>query len=137
MQKSGINMERVKKENRSLILKCINNNGPLSRKDIAAQTGLTPASVTQITTLLIDEGILLEVGSVQENTGTAGRKKILLDINESFSYVCSVNIEQKDTTIAICDLKGQLKNLTKIPTANSSPEEFLTLVSYMSTTSFR
>ena len=63
MQKSGINMEKVKKENRSLILQCINNNGAMSRKDIAAATGLTPASVTQITTKLIEDGILVELGS--------------------------------------------------------------------------
>ncbi len=124
MQKSGINMERVKKENRSLILKCINKNGSMSRKDIAAMTGLTPASVTQITTRLIEDGILVEIGSVQESTGTAGRKKVLLDINDSFCYVCSVNIESKNTTIAICDFKGQLKTLSRLTTDNKSPAAF-------------
>ena len=57
MKKNGINLELVKKENRSLILKCINANGPMSRKDIADLTHLTAASVTQITTKLINENI--------------------------------------------------------------------------------
>ena len=110
MRKSGINLEQVKKENRSLIIKCINNGGPLSRKDIAEKTGLTPASVTQITTQLIAENILFELGNSSESTGTAGRKKVLLDVNAALYYVCSVNIETQYTTIAICDLKGNIVN---------------------------
>ena len=128
MQKSGINMERVKKENRSLILKCINNNGAMSRKDIAAVTGLTPASVTQITTKLIDDDILVELGSVHESTGTAGRKKVLLDINESFCYICSVNIESNNTTLAVCDFKGQLKALSRVDTDKSDYRNFFSLI---------
>lgn len=108
MRKSGINMEQVKKENRSIVIKCINNNGPLSRKDIAAHTGLTPASVTQITTKLIKEGVLSELGSVPDSSGLAGRKKVLLDIDPNMGYICAINIESEMTTLAICDMKGCL-----------------------------
>lgn len=108
MRKVGINMERVKIENRSLILKCINNNGPISRKDIARITGLTAASVTQITTGLISEGALIELGSISESQGTAGRKKVLLDLNQNYGYVLAINIESELTTVAICDVKGNI-----------------------------
>ena len=108
MRNVGINMERVKIENRSLILKCINNNGPISRKDIARITGLTAASVTQITTGLISEGALFELGAISENQGTAGRKKVLLDLNQDFGYVLAINIESETTTIAVCDIKGNI-----------------------------
>ena len=128
MQKSGINMERVKKENRSLILKCINNNGAMSRKDIAAVTGLTPASVTQITTKLIEDDILVELGSVHESAGTAGRKKVLLDMNESFCYICSVNIESQNTTLAVCDFKGHLKALSRLDTDKNDYRRFFSTI---------
>lgn len=108
MKKAGINMERVKRENRSLILKCVNDNGPISRKDIAKVTGLTAASVTQITTGLISEGELIELGAISEQYGTAGRKKILLDINQDFGYILAINIESETTTVAICDIKGNV-----------------------------
>ena len=75
MTGKGMNMERVKKQNRSLILGYINDNGPLSRKDIAAATGLTPASVTQITTQLIDDGLLKELGAVRDEKRSVGRKR--------------------------------------------------------------
>lgn len=133
MRKSGINLEQVKKENRSLIIKCINDNGPTSRKDIAEKTGLTAASVTQITTQLIADNILYELGSVAENTGLAGRKKVLLDLNPKYAYVLSVNIESEITTIAICDIKGNILSGEKdvfllqfnTKEKSHSPENFL------------
>ncbi len=128
MNKTGINMERVKKENRSLILKYINDNGPVSRIDIAEATGLTAASVTQITTALITNGILIELGSNPDATKSAGRKKILLDINPDAASVISVNIESEVTTICISDIKGNIPNgLIRQITTNKdvSPEAFL------------
>ena len=125
-------MERVKKENRSLILKYINDNGPVSRIDIAEATGLTAASVTQITTALIAEKILLEVGISPESTGTAGRKKILLDINPDMAWVFSVNIESETTTIAICNIKGNIigSSIRQFPTdKKTKAEKFLYYVS--------
>ena len=133
MRKSGINMERVKRENRSLILKCINDSGPISRKDIAKATGLTPASVTQITTGLIAEGELVELGAVSEAPGIAGRKKILLDLNQNFGYVLAINIESKVTWVAYCDIKGNILYdgalVSSFDTDKAmAPEEFLELV---------
>ncbi len=130
MRKSGINLEQVKKENRALIIKCINDNGPLSRKDIAEKTGLTAASVTQITTSLIADNILLEVGSVHESSGTAGRKKILLDINASLYLVLSINIESENTSVVICNMKGEaISDILTLPTDSSlAPCKFLDLI---------
>ena len=110
MRKTGINMERVKQQNRSLILHTINRLGPVSRKDLSSLTGLTPASITQTTTVLLNEGILVETGTVIEKDKGAGRRKVLLDINAKKYRVCTITIEAEDTTIAISDCKGKLLN---------------------------
>ncbi len=132
MRKTGINMEGVKRENRSLILKYINDNGPVSRIDIAEETGLTAASVTQITTALISEKLLCEIGVSSEPKTSAGRKKVLLGINAEAAYVLSINIESETTTIAICNLLGQVLSVAShrlyatLPTNNKkSPARFL------------
>ena len=131
MAKIGMNMERIKKENRSLILSYINDVGPVSRKDIALNTGLTAASVTQITTVLLAKGLLKELGTVSAPTGTAGRKKVLLDINENADFVYSVNIESEETNVAVCNLKGEAVALTRFPTNKEvSPEAFLRTVAH-------
>lgn len=107
MKNTGANMESVRKKNRAAILKYINDYGPASRKDLADILGLTPAAVTQICTDLFDDGILVETGENVESA-RAGRKKVLLDINYSNSYVCGINIDPETTTVAIADYKGTL-----------------------------
>ena len=106
MNRTGMNMERVKRQNRSLILNYINSTGPVSRKDIAAATGLTAAAVTQISAALIAEGILTVKGTSTERTGEAGRRKVLLDIDPEVSLAYTVNIEPDITTVAVCGVKG-------------------------------
>ena len=109
MKQTGLNMGLVKTRNRSLILNYINANGAVSRKDIAAATGLTPAAVTIISQELIAEGILMEVGP-DEAGGGAGRRKMLVDIDYDSRYLFSVNIEKESTTIVVCNLKGNMKS---------------------------
>ena len=64
-----MNMPRVKQENRSLIFRCILEQGPISRKDIARLTGLTPAAVTQLCAELLSEGLLAECGTQPQGAG--------------------------------------------------------------------
>ena len=47
MVKTGISLDSVKNNNKSQILKILQKNGAMSRKDIANQIGLTPAAVTR------------------------------------------------------------------------------------------
>ena len=122
---TGMNMSLIKKQNRSSILKYICEVGPVSRKDIADATGLTPASVTQITNQLMEEGILEEIGTNTESSG-AGRKKVLCDIRYDSEYLFAVNIETRTTTIALSDLKGDCVDKVSIQTDYSiEPVDFL------------
>ncbi len=133
MRKAGMNMERVRQQNRSLILKHINDKGPSSRKAIAAATGLTQASVTQITTVLIAEGILRETGITVRKAGFPGRREVLLDIDAGRFLTFAVNAEPDKTTVVVCDFMGNIvTGLTtgplkrKLETDGSiRPEEFL------------
>ena len=59
--------------NRSSILKLLNDCGAMSRKDIAIELGLTPATVTLICTELISAGILCE--KRRSGRGAEGRQK--------------------------------------------------------------
>ena len=48
MAYSGLNLGNVKNQNRSSILKLLNDHGPMPRKDLSARLGLTPASLTTL-----------------------------------------------------------------------------------------
>ncbi|MDX3925226.1 MAG: ROK family transcriptional regulator [Shinella sp.] len=64
--------------NRRLILNLLRQEGPHSRADIAAATGLSPAAVTFVVSDLIEEGLLIEGKTV---AGSTGRRPIPVDIN--------------------------------------------------------
>lgn len=129
MAYNGMNLSNVKLINRSGILRLLNDHGSLSRKDIAEQLGLTPAAVTQICSELLTQGIICETGEAPEEN-RAGRKKILLQINYAYSYVISVCIEEAETNLALCTLKGEnLKNLSLTTQTGIPPEAFLENIS--------
>lgn len=125
---TGINLENVKMSNRSAILKLLNDHGAMSRKDIALELGLTPATVTLICTELIAAGLLCEKGEVEEKK-RAGRKKVLIDINYQYRNVLSVSIEASETCVTVSDLKGRRYASRKIATDGTvAPELFLKMV---------
>ena len=124
MKYDGINMSRVKLRNRSAILTYIMKNGPVSRKELASVTGLTAAAVSLISAELIEEGILKETGIVA--AGSAGRRQVLLDIDSGSRIVLTINLESRQTVIALVNLRGGLLGRHSMQTDCSlAPELFL------------
>ncbi len=121
----GINMESVKSKNIEAILKLLNTQGLMSRKDIALELGLTPATLTMLCAELLNEGVLVEKGeSPQQNR--AGRRKILLGINYGYKYVLTISIELPFTIISVCDLGGEHYASKELLTnCDMAPELFL------------
>lgn len=125
---TGINLENVKMSNRSAILKLLNDQGAMSRKDIAMSLGLVPATVTMICTELLAAGVLCENGEMEEEK-RAGRRKVSIDINYQYRYVLAICIEGNGTCISVCDLKGHHLGIRTLHTDGSiPPEEFLQTV---------
>ncbi len=125
MGKPGISLDSVKNNNKSEILKMLQKNGAMSRKDIAAQMGLTPAAVTLLCNAMMEDHMIVEKGEMQEEK-RAGRKKVLVDINYDYKYIVSVNIEAQDTWITVTNIRGNVQSETKIHTAtDKAPEAFL------------
>ena len=126
MAYSGLNLGNVKNQNRSSILKLLNDHGPMPRKDLSARLGLTPASLTTLCGELLAQNILFELGEVQQEDKRAGRRKILLGINYAYRHVLSISIEAPATSVTLCDLRGEHCITRRIPTDTSvEPEVFL------------
>ena len=125
MKLSGINMGRVRSQNRTAVFNYINQEGAVSRKDIAQATGLTAASVTQIVNGFIDEGVLRELGTLEEGN-RVGRKKVLVDINFDYAYIWGISIETERTTIVLSNMQGAvLAQQTLESAAGSEPGAYL------------
>ena len=70
----------------------IRRQGLISRAYIAKLTGLTPATVTNITAKLLDLGLILE-DSIGESSG--GRRPLLLKINPKIAQVIIIHIRSE------------------------------------------
>jgi predicted NBD/HSP70 family sugar kinase len=66
--------------NRRLVLDQLRRNGPMSRTDITAAVGLSPATITFVTAELIEQGLLVEG---RAKPGSGGRRPVPLDIDYS------------------------------------------------------
>jgi len=97
----GDNLSDVKVKNRSLVLRLLKKKGPLSRIDLARITGLTQPTITNIVNDLLSSNLLREVGISDTK---AGRKPILLSVNDQAFYIIAINFTRKGFSIALCDL---------------------------------
>ena len=104
MKKSATNSTNMKYENRKLILNLIRKK-PISRADIARQTGLTRAAVSLIINDLIEKDIIIERGIVDSNNR---RKPIYLGINTTCLYVIGVDITSKHCLVGVVSITGEL-----------------------------
>lgn len=118
MMKSGINLVDVRAKNRSSILRLLNANGAMSRKDIAAELKLTPAAVTILSSELIEERFIVEKGEA-ESGKHAGRKKVPIAINHQYKHIIGINIEPDFTHLNISDLTGSSVLSHRLDTDNS------------------
>lgn len=105
----------IKSTNYERILECIYRNPGISRKDISDITGITPATVTTTVSSMTKEGIVTELGQMEEDRGTIGRSRIALGI--CAGYGCTIGVECTLTSLSVCaaDLHGQVLYASSIP----------------------
>lgn len=118
----------IKELNTSVILNTIRKHKSISRAQIANITGLTPATVTNITAKLLDCRLISET-TLGESSG--GRKPVMLEINTSEYNVLCIAIGRHKTTISMYDIAGnRLATKTTDVMGISSDEALLKLSTF-------
>lgn len=97
----GDNLSDVKVKNRSLVLRLLKKRGLLSRIELARITGLTQPTITNIVNDLLAVNLLKEVGFSDTR---AGRKPILLAVNDQAFYIIAIHFTRRGFSIALTDL---------------------------------
>jgi predicted NBD/HSP70 family sugar kinase/predicted transcriptional regulator len=126
MTKKGVNMNRVKKYNRSLILDVLESD-QCSRKDIASKVNLTPASVSNLVNELINEGWITETGE-SEQTNRVGRRKMYLKMNPTHKYIIGINIETDRIRFCLTNLNKEILTCYVHETIPSSIDAFTKII---------
>ena len=90
------------------ILNSIREAGSISRVEIAEKTGQSRASVTNITALLIEQGLIYE--DQVESSPSRGRRRIMLMLNPEAAYAIGIKISAFRLSFAVVDFdKGNIK----------------------------
>ncbi len=93
----------IKEINTSIILNTIRTHKTISRAQIANITGLTPATVTNLTSKLLDCKLISET---KLGASSGGRKPVMLEINSSEYNVACISIVKHKTAVSLYDLAG-------------------------------
>jgi biotin operon repressor len=88
-QRKRATVRDLRRDNRSVLLTSLYFDQPRSRQDLSEVTGLSPASVSNVIRELIQEGIVVEAGSVDSE---GGRPRALPQINPGYGYVIGVGV---------------------------------------------
>ncbi|MBO5364248.1 MAG: ROK family transcriptional regulator [Clostridia bacterium] len=123
MNKQVANVQLMQKMNRLKVLQFVRRNPDISRPVIAAQTGLSLPSITNIVSYLLELGILCESGT--EQVSRVGRKSTLLRFSASAYDLVCIYLDEKHANIFKTDLEGNPKEKITLTIKKNSPEESL------------
>ena len=101
MERKRGTVRDLRRDNRSVLLWSLYFDQPRSRQDLSQATGLSPASVSNVIRELIDEGIVIEAGSVDSD---GGRPRVLLRMNSGYGYVIGVDVGETRVRVELFDL---------------------------------
>lgn len=113
--------ELIRNINCTNVLEKIINSEPISRAYLAKKLGLTKATISSIVQELLNQKLVLEIGSDETKFG---RKPILLSFNKKAGYAISIDIGDKIISASLTDLKGESAQYKRIQTPQE-PSELL------------
>lgn len=92
----------LRQANTQVILRHLCFNGSMSRMEISTQTELSPGTVTNVISELLQSGVLIEKG-LEESAG--GRPRTIVDINAQYGYFIGVDLGETQVALELFDLK--------------------------------
>lgn len=108
----GANHQTVKLRNRATVFRAIRDLGPIARIDLARQTGLNAATVTNIVEELLAARLVGETG---QGVSRVGRRPIFLEVNPAARVTVGIDLTRDGITGALVDLAGHIVEYIKEP----------------------
>lgn len=112
------NQEMIRENNRCLVLKYLVNHPPVSRAELAKQLKLTKATISNIVQELLEQNLILEIGSAQT---ALGRKPILLEFQKNCGYALAIDVRPNHIITLSANLKGEDCKVKEYPFQKNEP----------------
>lgn len=114
--------------NYQVVLRCLYLNGPMTRSELSEQTDLSPGTVTNVTSEMFADGLLVEKG-MEESLG--GRPRTILDINPQYGYLVGIDLGETHIELELFDLKRHKLASARqsISAGDNSPAKYVQAIS--------
>lgn len=120
-------IDLIRRQNRHIVLEVLRTHGPMPRVELGRKTGLSPASITSITTQLIQEQAMLELVEVStRDPSRRGRPTVRVDLNPKAANVVAMKISIDGIELALADFSGNViaRRTVALATYNFDPDKF-------------
>ena len=114
----GTNLARVKDYNEVVVLGLVRSSGPIGRPAIAAATGLTLQTVSNISRRLLAAGTVVE-----DAAANGGRRKRALRINPDAGYAIGIQLVRSSLAVGVVDLAGEIRARAETAVEPEEPPE--------------
>jgi predicted NBD/HSP70 family sugar kinase len=91
----------LRRANRARVLRRLYFDGAASRLDLARRTSLSPATVGNVISELLADGIVVETGQLDSD---GGRPAVLVEVNRDYAAVIGVDVGETGAAIELFDL---------------------------------
>lgn len=107
--------ELMRAINRFHVMDAIRRFGPISRVEIADRTDLSPTTVSAITALLLDDGLIIPrpIGAVRDSA--RGRPRVMLELNPDVAFVAGVKLAPDQITVATTNFRADVMHTLSLP----------------------
>jgi predicted NBD/HSP70 family sugar kinase len=117
----GTNLARVKDYNEVVVFDLVRSSGSIGRPAIAAATGLTLQTVSNIARRLLAAETVVE-----DAVGGSGRLKRALRINPDAGYAIGIQLVRSSLAVGVVDLAGDIRGRAKTATEHDeAPDHVL------------
>ncbi|MGW4639446.1 ROK family protein [Sphaerisporangium sp. NPDC004334] len=100
----GTNLPRVGSYNRAVVLEAIQVSDGISRVQIAERSGLTAQTVSVIVRRLLEDGLVVEDGSLPSS---GGKPRTILRVDPGAGYAVGIHFDPGELSYVLADLAGQ------------------------------
>lgn len=95
----------LQQRNIAMVLKNINQKGPISKRKIVNNIGISFAKVNSIILSLIERGIILEIGKEESN---GGRPSALFKINPNYRLIIGCKLSHTQLRTVASNINGEI-----------------------------
>jgi N-acetylglucosamine repressor len=117
--------EQTRAHNRRLILKTIYERQEISRADVARETRLTPTTVSDVVSELMDQGLVVEIGY---GPSEGGKPPILLSVDGDARHLIGIDLASDEFCGAVVNLRGAIGHRASVALDGQDGEAALALV---------